>query len=383
MKVKLKPGWKKVRFGDVVELSKERSSDPENDGFERFLGLEHMDPEDLKIRRWGDIVDGTTFTNVFRSGQVLFGKRRAYLRKVAIADFDGVCSGDIYVLQAKNNYLLPDLLPFICQSDSFFEHAIATSAGSLSPRTNWKSLAEYEFALPPIEEQNKLAKTFTLLSDVSQSYHNIYKRSRKLLESLVRYANYECAFKDKVNEIFAINTSSLGNNNMSNDEMLNYIDLSSITFPKGLVDMTPLKLSEAPSRARRIVKNGDILISTVRPNLLGHTIIDTDTDKPMIASTGFTVLTPRNAYFSWLYIGFFWSEDFIHYCNSNVSGSAYPAINAESIADYKVPSLRWFDNSSYSDLFIKSSQSVVSTWKQYEKISKDLMPQIRRELLDL
>lgn len=154
---KKKTGWTTVAFGDVVQLSKERTSDPEADGYERYVGLEHIDPGELHIRRWGDIADGVTFTNVFRPGQVLFGKRRAYQRKVAVAHFSGVCSGDIYVLEPKGDALLPELLPFICQTDAFFEHAVGTSAGSLSPRTNWKSLADFEFALPPIEEQRRMA----------------------------------------------------------------------------------------------------------------------------------------------------------------------------------------------------------------------------------
>ena len=156
-----KSGWTTVAFGDVVRLSKERSSIPESDGFERFVGLEHIEPGDLRIRRWGDIADGTTFTSVFRPGQVLFGKRRAYQRKVAVADFSGVCSGDIYVLEPKGKDLLPELLPFICQTDAFFEHAVGTSAGSLSPRTNWTSLAGFEFALPPIEEQRRIVSVLT------------------------------------------------------------------------------------------------------------------------------------------------------------------------------------------------------------------------------
>jgi len=148
--------WTKVAFGDVVQLARERSSDPETDGHERFIGLEHIDPGDLRVRRWGNIADGVTFTNVFKPGQVLFGKRRAYQRKVAVADFGGVCSSDIYVLEPKGEGLLPELLPFICQTDAFFEHAVGTSAGSLSPRTNWDSLASFEFALPPIEEQRRI-----------------------------------------------------------------------------------------------------------------------------------------------------------------------------------------------------------------------------------
>ena len=154
----LKPGWARVAFGDVVRLSRERAPGPEAAGFTRCVGLEHIDPGDLTIRRWGSVSDGTTFTNVFRPGQVLFGKRRAYLRKIAVPDFSGVCSGDIYVFESKDDrHLLPDLLPFICQTDAFFEHAVGTSAGSLSPRTNWQALATYEFALPPLQEQNRIS----------------------------------------------------------------------------------------------------------------------------------------------------------------------------------------------------------------------------------
>ena len=78
---KLKPGWRRVKFGDVVHLSKARSQDPLADGYERFVGLEHLDPGDLRIRSWGNVADGATFTNVFKPGQVLFGKRRAISAK--------------------------------------------------------------------------------------------------------------------------------------------------------------------------------------------------------------------------------------------------------------------------------------------------------------
>jgi type I restriction enzyme S subunit len=155
----LKPGWSRVRFGEVVRLGKESCKDPRAEGIERYIALEHMTPDDLKIRSWGDVSDGTTFTRRCRPGQVLFGKRRAYQRKVAVCDFDALCSGDIYVFESKDpTRLLPELLPFICQTEAFFEFAVGTSAGSLSPRTNWKSLVNYEFDLPPLDEQGQVAR---------------------------------------------------------------------------------------------------------------------------------------------------------------------------------------------------------------------------------
>lgn len=166
----LRPGWRQVRFGDVVRLATERVTDPATMGIERYVGLEHLEPGDLRIRRWGLVAEGTTFTTRFRPGQVLFGKRRAYQRKVAVADFEGVCSGDIYVLEPSSSDLLPELLPFICRSDAFFEHAVGTSAGSLSPRTNWTSLAAYEFALPPLREQHRIAGAATAACVAAESF---------------------------------------------------------------------------------------------------------------------------------------------------------------------------------------------------------------------
>lgn len=184
----LKPGWKRVKFGQVVRLNRDRSKDPEADGLNRYVGLEHIEPGDLRVRSWGDVADGTTFTNRFRPGQVLFGKRRAYQRKVAIADFEGVCSGDIYVFEPKDpKVLLPNVLPFICQMDAFFDHAVGTSAGSLSPRTNWKSLANYEFALPPLQEQRRIAVALSAFDRVIDAQREASIRQVSLLLSVLSH----------------------------------------------------------------------------------------------------------------------------------------------------------------------------------------------------
>ena len=195
-----------VAFGDVVRLSKEKSKDPESDGFERYVGLEHLEPSDLKIRSWGNVGDGTTFTNVFRPGQILFGKRRAYQRKVAVADFSGVCSGDIYVLEPKGGALLPELLPFICQSEPFFEFAISMSQGGLSPRVNWKALAKYEFKLPPLDEQRRLTKVLGACQRSIESF----KRSAG------RLATVEYAFlRDAFGERYGLTTADLAQEPLS------------------------------------------------------------------------------------------------------------------------------------------------------------------------
>lgn len=156
--VSLPKGWRMVRFGEVVRDVNEAERNPLDVGLERFVGLEHIEPENLHLKNWGNLADGeVSFTKRFRKGQLLFGKRRAYQRKVAVAEFDGICSSDILTFEPSNDELLPELLPFIVQSDGFFSHALDTSSGSLSPRTRWSQLQDYEFPLPPTDEQSRIA----------------------------------------------------------------------------------------------------------------------------------------------------------------------------------------------------------------------------------
>ena len=148
----------RVSLGDVLRNVNEVVSDPSSAGIDRVIGLEHLDAAELTIRRWGTTAEETTFTRRVRPGQTLFGKRRAYQRKTAYAEFDAICSGDILVFESLDpSRLLPELVPFLLSTDSFYAHALETSAGSLSPRTRWKDLAKFEFHLPPIEEQRRIA----------------------------------------------------------------------------------------------------------------------------------------------------------------------------------------------------------------------------------
>jgi len=83
---KSRQDWHKVRFGDVVRNVDISERNPLVKGLSRYIGLEHIDPESLHVTRWGQIEDGTSFTRKFVAGQVLFGKRRAYQRKVALIE---------------------------------------------------------------------------------------------------------------------------------------------------------------------------------------------------------------------------------------------------------------------------------------------------------
>lgn len=181
----MKPGWKMVKFGDVVKNANLVERDLEAAGIERIVGLEHLDPENLHIRRWNSPENGTSFSRKFIPGQTLFGKRRAYQRKVAFAEFEGICSGDILTFEPKDKKaLLPELLPFICQSDAFFDHALGTSAGSLSPRTSWKALKGFEFPLPPIKEQKRIVEILWVADEAVEKYRKSLVGMEQYIEAL-------------------------------------------------------------------------------------------------------------------------------------------------------------------------------------------------------
>ena len=155
----MKSGWRKVKFGDVVRQVKDKV-DPEASGLERYVAGDHMTTDDLRIRKWGDISNGylgPAFHMRFQPGQVLYGSRRTYLRKVAVADFTGICANTTFVMETRDaSVLLPEFLPLVMQTEAFHAHSIKQSKGSVNPYINFTDLVWFEFALPPMEEQRRI-----------------------------------------------------------------------------------------------------------------------------------------------------------------------------------------------------------------------------------
>lgn len=180
-----KEGWRIVKFGEIAKEVKGSTKDPLAEGIERYVGLEHIDSQSLRLSRWGIIEeDNPTFTKKFSAGDILFGRRRAYLKKAAVPDFDGICSGDIIVMTPKGNDLLPEMLPFIVQSDRFFDWAVKHSAGGLSPRTKFKSLEDFEFPLPPHPRQEEMLYKLNFLVSLDLKYERTIDSAYRLLKTL-------------------------------------------------------------------------------------------------------------------------------------------------------------------------------------------------------
>jgi type I restriction enzyme S subunit len=176
-------------FEDITNCVEKNDKKPLENGITRFVGLEFIEAENFNLQGFGEIEKGTTFTKCFLKNDVLFGKRRAYLKKVAVADFDGICSGDILVFRAKKEKMLPELLPYYVSSDAFIQHAVNTSAGSLSPRTKWKDLKEFKISIPDLKTQKKIAEIFQqlqlTLNQLKQQKITLNNLKQKLLSEIL------------------------------------------------------------------------------------------------------------------------------------------------------------------------------------------------------
>lgn len=150
-----------VKFGDVVKEVK-INIDRTNNPYEYYVAGDHMDSEDLTIHRKGSFATddvGPAFTRLFKPGQILYGSRRTYLKKVAVADFEGICSNTTFVLETKDESILRQrLLPFIMLTDDFTKWSISKSKGSTNPYILFSDLANYVFELPDIARQDELVE---------------------------------------------------------------------------------------------------------------------------------------------------------------------------------------------------------------------------------
>ena len=172
----------KYRFEQIAINSTEQKKPVEEDRF-TYLGLEHLDSGNLKVTRFGSDVAPISEKLVMHKGDVLFGKRRAYQKKVAIAPFDGIFSAHGMVLRPNAEIIDPDFFPLFISSDYFLDAAIKISVGSLSPTINWRDLKILEFDLPDLETQRKLATVLWSINDTMESYKKLISATDALVKS--------------------------------------------------------------------------------------------------------------------------------------------------------------------------------------------------------
>lgn len=172
----------KYKFDEIAINSTQKKKPTEEDKV-YYIGLEHIDPGCFDVVRWGSDVAPTGDKLLMQKGDVLFGKRRAYQRKVAIAPFDGIFSAHGMVLRPNLKVIDANYFPFFISSDKFMETAVRMSVGGLSPTINWKDLARQEFELPSLDEQKVLADKLWAAYRLKEAYKKLLVATDEMVKS--------------------------------------------------------------------------------------------------------------------------------------------------------------------------------------------------------
>ncbi|MBL0049294.1 MAG: restriction endonuclease subunit S [Bacteroidetes bacterium] len=338
-----KTNWKPVKFGDIVAEPKEICKDIVAEGIEHVVGLEHIDTGDLHLRKSATIEESTTFSKKFRKGDVLFGRRRAYLKKAAQADFDGICSGDITVLRVKKE-LSSVLLPFIVNNDKFFDYAVKHSAGGLSPRVKFKDLANYEFLLPSKAEQARLAELLWAMDEVIEKEKRVLDKLQIGLSA--KSSDIIWNSKHEMKSLISFAEKSIGK--FVDGDWIESKDQSEEGIR--LLQLADIGIGEFINKSRRYISHetfkrlrcfevlpGDVLIARM-PDPIGRACIVEDIGSKMITAVDCCIARVNSNDSSKKYLLYLLNSfEFLHKANLLASGTTRQRIARKSLEEIAVP----------------------------------------------
>lgn len=182
----LPEGWQMVRLGDVIQ-PRRNLTQPSADGKSRYVGLEHIDSGNVRLSRWGIESEVKSSKSKFFAGDVLYGKLRPYLDKVALAEWEGMCATDILVFVTDKRRAIPEFVAYLLHTRAFLSHAISTTSGTNHPRTSWQALQMFTFPLPPLPEQRAIARVLSTLQRAIETQDKLIAAARALKRALMRH----------------------------------------------------------------------------------------------------------------------------------------------------------------------------------------------------
>ncbi len=186
-KPNLKQGWSWARLGDVAEVHSRPVPDPANSGYERFVSSDCMDRFHLTVRRWRPASAVTSSKKLFRSGDYLFVGRSLYAsdfrERAARVDFSGVSSNGIIAISEKPEMVADGFLAVVLNQPRIWEFVVKNATGTLTRYVYWKTLKEYEFALPPLAEQHRMLAAIQAADRVCEAHHKATKSSAALFRT--------------------------------------------------------------------------------------------------------------------------------------------------------------------------------------------------------
>ncbi len=280
---RLPEGWQVVKFGEIAKHISKRVEPTETD-LDIYVGLEHLDPDSLRIKRHGVPSDVAGQKLLVKKGQIIFGKRRVYQRKLAVADWECICSAHAMVLEEIAGMIVPGFLPYFMQSDLFMSRALSVSSGSLSPTIKWKDLSHQEFFIPPIAEQQRLLPVLRSIDLQVEQLLQAFGAARKAMRvlSLKVFANYfDVAEKKRerlpsgwnvrcVSDLLVTSPQSgLSPKELYKDSGFYVLNLNCLSSD-GFVSNDYKNIDESSFSKKALLRDGDLLISRSNaPELVG------------------------------------------------------------------------------------------------------------------
>lgn len=245
---------------DQIAFNSTDKKKPVDEDKEHYIGLEHLDSGSLKVSRWGSEVAPKGEKLLMKKGDVLFGKRRAYQKKVAIAPFDGIFSAHGMVLRPKTEVIDTDFFPLFIASDYFLDAAIKISVGSLSPTINWRDLKELEFDIPSLPVQRKLAKILWAINDTKGAYEQLIQETDELVKSQF-IEMFGCCKQSKLEKMATIVMGQSPSSDSYNT------DGDGVEFHQGSGEFTEKYVAQGMycTKPTRMAKAGDVLMSVRAP----------------------------------------------------------------------------------------------------------------------
>ena len=211
----------KVKFGEVIRRANS-IVDKDNTDLKYYVGGEHFDSGEIFLKRKGTIEGSTIgpmFYFGFKKGQALVVSRNPHLRKASVVDFDGICSEKTFVLETiDSKILLQEYLPFIIQSDAFWQYAEENKSGSVNYFVNWSTFANYEFELPDLDKQRELAELLWAAEETKQAYKILLDKSKELVQAQFIQMFIKADIKNQVplGDLCKCMTSKISNKNILN-----------------------------------------------------------------------------------------------------------------------------------------------------------------------
>ncbi len=174
--------WNVKELYQVSELRKE-TIEPMKKMSEHYVGLENISSGQLRIFSYGDVTNLKSSKFKFKKGDILYGKLRPYLDKVALAETDGVCSTDIIPILSKN--LNARFLAYMLHSDLFLQFVKSTISGTNHPRTAWKQMSHFLLPFPSVSEQQKITEILATVDSKLELLGNKKKHLENLKKGLM------------------------------------------------------------------------------------------------------------------------------------------------------------------------------------------------------